>query len=484
MSSKDQRRPLPRSAPGQQGVSAAALLAFIEDADTGIRDLHSVMILRHGYVLAEGWWSPYGPRNPHMLFSLSKSFTSTAAGLLVAEGQLALDAPVISFFKDDLPAKVNEHLAAMRVRDLLTMTSGHTQDTLGTIFARQDGNWARGFLEQPVERKPGTHFVYNSGATYMVSAIVQKITGKKLLDYLQPRLFEPLGIEGATWESCPRGINTGGWGLSIKTEDIARFGQLYLQRGMWRGRRLLPESWVSAATARQVANGSAPESDWNQGYGYQFWRCRHGAYRGDGAFGQYCLVLPEQDMVVAITAGVGDMQAVLNVVWKHLLTATAPQPQPEDKALQQTLRRRLSQLALRPLQGQSASPRVASLSGRIYRLEPNDQKMEQVTFEFGEARSVLKIRTATGEHRIVCGRPGTWIRGTTRLEGDTARAVAASGAWTDENTYTAQLCFYETPFIQTMACRFEQDRVRIDSRANVSFGPRERPQLVGQAVHA
>ena len=137
----------------------------------------------------------------------------------------------------------------------------------------------------------------------MLSAIVQKATGKTVLDYLRPRLFEPLGIENPTWETSPQGISLGGYGLSIRTEDIARFGQLYLQKGKWQGKQLVPAAWVEAATARQTSNGSNPKSDWDQGYGYQFWRCRHGAYRGDGAFGQFCIVMPEQDAVVAITSG-------------------------------------------------------------------------------------------------------------------------------------------------------------------------------------
>ena len=175
----------------------------------------------------------------------------------------------------------------------------------------------------------------------MLSAIVQKVTGMTVLDYLRPRLFEPLGIEHPTWETSPQGISAGGFGLSIRTEDIARFGQLYLQRGKWQGKQLVPAAWVEAATARQTSNGSNPQSDWDQGYGYQFWRCRHGAYRGDGAFGQFCVVLPEQDAVIAITSGVKDMQAVLNLVWDKLLPAMKPSSLPaDDEAAEETRNRR------------------------------------------------------------------------------------------------------------------------------------------------
>ena len=234
------------------------------------------------------------PTSPHTLFSLSKSFTATAVGLAVAEGRLSVDDPVLGFFPDEAPAIISPHLAAMQVRHLLSMSTGHGEDTTAALRQAADGNWVRAFLERPVEHEPGTFFLYNSGATYMLSAIVQRLTGQTLLDYLQPRLFAPLGIERPTWESCPRGINAGGWGMSATTEDIARFGQLYLQQGRWEGRQLVPAAWVAAATSTQADNSSRTEPDWAQGYGYQFWRCRHGAYRGDGAFGQFCLVMPEQ----------------------------------------------------------------------------------------------------------------------------------------------------------------------------------------------
>ena len=226
----------------------------------------------------------------------------------------------------------------MRVRHLLSMSTGHDQDTTGRL--RAGGDWVRAFLALPVEHAPGTHFVYNSGATYLISAIVQKATGQTLLEFLGPRLFGPLGIAAPTWESSPQRINVGGWGLSLTTEDIARFGLLYLQDGEWNGVRLLPAGWVAEATSAQVPNGDDPNSDWAQGYGFQFWRCRHGAYRGDGAFGQFCIVLPEQEAVVAITAGSGDMGGILGLVWEHLLPALGPGVLPADPAAQDALRRR------------------------------------------------------------------------------------------------------------------------------------------------
>jgi CubicO group peptidase (beta-lactamase class C family) len=212
---------LPRSAPEAQGIPSSAIQAFVQAAE-GIQDLHSFMLLRHGAVVAEGWWYPYRAERPHMLFSLSKSFTSTAVGLAVAEGLLSVDDPVLKFFPQDAPRKVSPNLAAMQVRHLLSMVTGHDLDTTDRMIRKR--NPFKAFLALPVEHVPGTHFVYNSGASYMLAAIVQKLTGQTLVEYLTPRLFEPLGIEGAAWETHPNGVNFGGWGLNIKTEDIARFG--------------------------------------------------------------------------------------------------------------------------------------------------------------------------------------------------------------------------------------------------------------------
>ena len=364
---------LPRSQPEAQGVSSSAVLAFVEEAEKKIDSLHSFMLVRHGHVVAEGWWSPYAAESPHALYSLSKSFTSTAVGLAIAEGKLSLDDQVLKFFPEDAPKEPSNNLKAMRVSDLLRMSTGH-----GAEPARPPGEvWTKKFLAQPVPHKPGTHFLYNTSATYMLSAIVQKVTGATVLDYLRPRLFEPLGIEGPTWGTSPQGISLGGYGLSIRTEDIARFGQLYLQKGKWRGKQLVPEAWVEAATARQTSNGSNPKSDWDQGYGYQFWRCRHGAFRGDGAFGQFCIVLPEQDAVIAITSGVKDMQSVLDLVWDRLLPAIQTSPLADDPEAQ----------------------RRSRPSSRRYRCDLRTGKARTKTFQKSRARLMCSPATNVSSNR-------------------------------------------------------------------------------------
>ncbi len=335
---------LPRSTPEVQGVDSAVIRAFVEAADKQVNSMHSFMLIRHGHVVAEGWWKPEAAEKPHVMHSLSKSFTSTAIGLAVAEGKLNVDDPVLKFFPEQAPAEPSDKLKQMRVRDLLTMTTGHNEETK---LLTSTAPWVKTFLAHPVAHKPGTHFQYNTPGSFMLSAIVSKVTGQNVLEYLKPRLFEPLGIENPEWPVNPQGETFGGWGLKVRTEDIAKFGQLYLQKGKWNGKQLVPTAWVEQATAKQVSNGSDPARDWDQGYGFQFWRCRHNAYRGDGANGQFCIILPELDAVIAITANTKDMQAELNVVWDKLLPAFHAKKLPANQAEQAKLKDTLANLNAR-----------------------------------------------------------------------------------------------------------------------------------------
>lgn len=330
-----QAETLPRCTPESQGVSSEVVLDFIQTADRQVDSMHSFMLVRHGKVIAEAWWAPESAEQPHVLWSLSKSFTSTAVGMAVAEGKLSVDDHVLNFFPEDAPAKPSANLKMMRVRDLLTMACGH-QDPVN--LKDIDTTWVKAFLAHPVPHKPGTHFLYNTAGTYMLSAIIQKVTGQTVLEYLKPRLFNPLGIDNPRWDESPNGISLGGYGLFARTEDIAKFGQLYLQTGRWRGKQLLPTDWVEQATSKQVSNGSDPGRDWDQGYGFQFWRCRHGAYRGDGKDGQFCVVLPEQEAVIVMTAKSRNLQDQLNIVWDKLLTAFADKPLPENPDAQAKLK--------------------------------------------------------------------------------------------------------------------------------------------------
>ncbi len=470
---------LPRSSAEDQGISSAAILTFIDKAEHEIDALHSFILVRHGRVVAEGYWNPYNAQSPHELYSLSKSFTSTAVGMAIAEGRLSLDDEVLKFFPQDAPASPSENLKAMRVRDLLCMSTGQTEESP----TAPDKISPKAFLAQPVPFKPGTLFKYNTPATFMLSAIVQKVTGMTVLDYLKPRIFDPLGIENPTWQTNTQGISLGGYGLSIRTEDIASFGQLYLQKGNWQGKQLVPAAWVEAATARQTSNGSNPKSDWDQGYGYQFWRCRHGAYRGDGAFGQFCIVMPEQDAVIAITSGVKDLQKVLDVVWDTLLPAMKTGRLPANSEARGQLQKRLAGLALPTQQGSATSPLTAKIAGREFAFPANPLKVEGVSLEPDRDGTAMEfvVRMNGAEHRLTCGN-GKWDKGSFPSTQGSDEVVAASGAWQGEDTYAAKLCYYETPICLTIRLRFAADQVFLSAEPNVGFGGTKPPELVGR-VH-
>jgi CubicO group peptidase (beta-lactamase class C family) len=483
--------PLPRSTPEHEGIPSSAVLSFVQAADTSIDAMNSFMLVRHGRVVAEGWWGPYAPTTPHILYSLSKSFTSTAIGLAIAEGKLSVDDPVLKFFPDDAPSDPSANLKAMRVRDLLRMVAGN--QTEAALFGAVDSSmrgatWVKRFLAHPVPFKPGTHFLYNSPATYMLSAIVQKATGQTVNDYLTPRLYEPLGMAKPQWVSSPEGINAGAYGLSVRTEDIAKLGQLYLQKGVWKGKQIIPAAWVAEATARQTSNGSAPTSDWDQGYGYQFWQSRHG-FRGDGAFGQYMLILPQYDAVVAITSGVRDMQAVMNLVWDKLLPAMQPHAVAENAGAQRALKARLASLVVRVAPGKPTSPIASKVSGRWYQLPDNERGMRAVSLDFSTAPT-LRVRTATGESTTPIGlgvwaTSKGWTNGIDRMLSVTPPvAIGASGGWSTDSVFTVKLVAPETPFYSTMQFHFDGDRLVIDGENNVGFGDRKLPTLTGTPATA
>lgn len=319
---------LPRGKASEK-MSAAAkdYLDAIAKDSLGI---HSIMVVQHGKVVFEKWLGDGSPDSLHGLWSVSKTFTSTAVGFAADEGLLKLDDKVISFFSEFLPEEVSENLRSMTIKDLLTMTCGHEEEA---HWWENPDHWRALFLANPVPQIPGTYYKYNSLGSYMLSAIVQKVSGEKIVDYLRPRLFEPLVITKAEWEESTEGINKGGWGLSLKTEDLAKFGLFYLHKGLWNGRQLLSREWIEDATAFHTASahsGLRPEmvtaemregDDWTQGYGYQIRISRHNSYRADGAGGQFVLVIPDKDAVIVQTAWEPRVQLAIDQVWKYLYPA-------------------------------------------------------------------------------------------------------------------------------------------------------------------
>ncbi len=324
---------LPR-AEASAKMAKAADKYFAAVAKEG-QDLHSIMVVKDGNVVLEKWMSKGKENEPHILNSVSKTFTSMAVGLAISEGKLALDEKLVDIFPEHCPENPSEYLKEITVEHLLTMSCGHSTDPTHESWEVKDKSWIRFFMEHPVTHKPGTLFCYNSLGTYVLSAIVQKRTGEKVADYLYPRLFRPLGINNVSWLESHEGINTGGWGLFLKTEDLAKMGLMILQNGQFNGCQVVPAEWIESASSAQVPcvpagmnsddadklRKVAKTSDWLQGYGYQMWRCRYNAFRADGANGQYIIMIPDKNAVVVTTANIRDMQGEINLIWKYIYPA-------------------------------------------------------------------------------------------------------------------------------------------------------------------
>ncbi|MCK6080036.1 beta-lactamase family protein [Microbacterium sp. EYE_5] len=361
--------PLPRSAPSAQGVDAAGvdrLLDAVADADI---EMHSLMVLRHGHVVAEGWWAPFAADLKHLVYSLSKTFTSAAAGLAVAEGRFGLDDVVADHFPELIPSDLDEKYRRYLVRHALSMSSGHEQEALDRAAAASsdaDGDLLAGFFRVPPEREPGTIFAYNQPTIYGVGRLVAKTTGGTILDYLTPRLLEPLGIHEAQWMMLGD-VEMGFSGIHVFTESLAKTGQLVLDGGAWHGQQILDPAWVAAATSEQMQNdaahrapGGLEPTDWQQGYGFQYWMNRHG-FRGDGAYGQFIIVWPEEDAVIVTTAETIDMQALLSLITTHLRPAMTGSGTAEADA---ALAARLASLAL-PLPHDTGAPFAGTFAADV-----------------------------------------------------------------------------------------------------------------------
>ncbi len=463
---------LPRAASADAvGVPASSVLALLDGLEADGIELHSLMVVRQGQVAAEGWWSPYGPGRPHLLYSLSKSFASTAVGFAIAEGRFGLDDTIVSLLPGHVPDDIHPAVATLTVHHVLSMSTGHNADTLERAWTLEPHDLVKGFLRVPPQEPVGSRHVYNNTCTYVLAMLVQELTGEHLLDYLRPRLLDPLGIGPAHWDNDTHGNAVGFSGLHLTTEAVAAFGQLLLQRGSWQGTQLLPDGWVELATRKHIDTDLDPARsvDWRQGYGYQYWMARHG-FRGDGAFGQLCVVVPESDLVVATTACTEDLQGILTAVWDVLLPALdptdngLPHGMSEERQAQQELDRRLTSLALPVVGGETRG----TSSDDTFVMEHADG---EAPFPAGttvrvmaDGDSAWTVSIGMGERSMTfgCGHD-SWletvlapVRGVTDRDAgsdpDGGTAVLARGGWTTPDTFEADLVPIELPHRIRLSC--------------------------------
>jgi CubicO group peptidase (beta-lactamase class C family) len=491
---------LPRSIPEVEGVSSAGIIDFLNAIDTGRQEIHSFMFLRHGRVIAQGWWSPYGPDYRHVMFSASKTFTATGIGLAVTENRLKLTDKVVSFFPYSLPDSISNYMKELTVENLLTMSVGQDPASMG---GGSEEDWITEFIKNDPVHKPGTVFKYNNMATFMLSAIVQQVTGQTLFDYLKPRIFDPLSIRGIDWDKNPQGINLGMIGLRLRTEDMAKFGQLLLQNGKWNNKQLIPEAWIKQATSFKIesndpSNKSPKEAnDWAQGYCYQMWRGRNNSVRLDGMGGQFVILFPDKDAIVVLTANAINTQEELNLVHNYLIPAIkssqAIRPDPDTY---NELQKKQSALYLKPQVPQtSESVFPTKISGKEFILDDNDYQVQSVYFTFKNNECSFAIKR-NNQISVVKAGLGSWEMINSKMTSllvpqrvTASKSIDASYAvlkpsirvgscysWTDSGTLEITARFVEESLgPQTINCKFSE----VNGYIVVTIGPKSAPIITG-----
>lgn len=386
-----------RATPESQGISSDLFAALLRELDASKdTDMHHFMALRHGKVICECNFAPYPKGMWHITHSMCKSITGMAIGMLIEEGKLKLNENIYDIFSDHMNAFSKIFRPVITVENLLTMTSGVTFNESGIVSGN---DWLGSFLNASVNGKPGTEFQYNSLNTYVLSAIVTKRTGETLTEYLTPRLFGPLGITKYYWETCPKGITKGGWGLFLCAEDMAKLGQLYLQRGKWNGQQLVSEYWIEISTARHLKT----QND-TYGYGYQLWmEQRPGSFEYNGMLGQNVIIYPDMDMVLVTNAGNKEMFQdciMLNIIRKYFPVNYHPADVLPESPLSYGLLKRLCG----ELENGENNNRSTSLRGRWKRNVVSGRKHSDKKYSYRISAAVDRPSDHHSFMRAVSGR--------------------------------------------------------------------------------
>jgi len=460
---------LRRTLPSRKGVDAAHLVRFLDDVAANGLELHGLMLWRGDAVVAEGWRWPYRPDQPRIMHSVAKSFTACAIGMLVDEGKLNVSDRVVSFFPEHRSTAIDPAHAAMTIEDLLTMRTGHGEEVSGAVWRGISTSWIDEFFNIPIVHKPGTTYVYTSAASYMLSAIVSRVTGQRIHDYLKPRLFEPLGIEGEQWDIGPDDINPGGNGVTCKLSDVLKLGVLHVRRGVWEGRRILSEQWVSTATRPHA-----------ESYGYH-WVAWPDRFMAVGKFVQMVLAFPQDDAVLAIAGAMEGSQSILPLIERHVPDALAG---PGSATAEQRLAQRFAACREPPTLPSHVQGRDEILGARQWQVEPNPLGVSRLEFDFSGSGCVFSLTDENGRHQIAMTRDG-WFKSATGMPGrslhhgyDLAQTPVIAGfRWVAADTLEMTWHFVETAFRDTVTVTVRADRLTMDRRVNINSGAREWPTL-------
>ncbi|MEK8211354.1 serine hydrolase domain-containing protein [Paenibacillus sp. FSL L8-0463] len=470
---------LSRGIPDHHGISSRNLLDFFTEIEQRELEVNQFMLLRNGVVTAEFSRTPYRPDCPQLLYSLSKSVTSTAIGIACDEGLMELEAPVISFFPDKLPQRISANLAKMTVHHLLSMNAGHHDNIYGAVAREQD--FVRAFLAQDVPHEPGSYYVYSTHSTYMLSAIMEQVAGQGMVDFLMPRLFEPLGIPRPSWETCPLGITAGGMGLSLSIESIAKFGQLLLNKGLYAGKRIVSQRYIELATMEQSDNrrlARADRVDSAQGYGYQFHLCRRRAYRGDGSFGQLCFVAPEQQIVIAATSAFENMtklQRLLDLIYDYIIDRLDQggvkriSIHSEDTLM---LQRRLAAMAYPVPAFKPIPENIPNLVNRCYLINENPHGLQKIIFEWKDEQLELHMFYGDERDNVILFHFSKPLHGADVFPKDLSQErqeVVTYALWENARKLQLILFYIETPYVVTYTIAFHDNKIDFAFNINVSL---------------
>lgn len=465
--------------------------AFFHAVSLSNIELHDFMLLRDSYVCCEATWVPYRKEDLHMLFSLSKAFTAIGIGFAVQEGLLTIDTPVYSIFREEMEqggyaASIHSSAREITIEHLLTMSTGQEEEP-PILNYEFDGNWIAKFLQITPLHKPGTAFFYDTTATYVLSAILTKITGVTLAEYLKPRFFTPLNITSYAWDQSPEGNSLGGIGLNLSIESIAKLGIFLLHEGKWQGKQLLNADWIRRMTSNLVCSAGGDvydnQNNWSCGYGYQIWQCTpDSVYRGDGAYGQFVIVAPKENVIIATLSGTADMSGLLDAIWKYLLPACLPI---NPAQLKEAPSEKRSFTIPFPL-GTNDLPKDLLAT---YSLTENKEGLEKINFDIS-SENVLSITCIFKNNQSRCLTFGykTWqdnrIPEVTHDKYYTCsdiRTSQTSGSWAwSDNTLLLKLCYLNGPLGIDAQCTFTKNSLQITAQKNRSMSVKTTYKFIGR----
>lgn len=495
------RKEFMRVTPESVGIDSGDIEWLLDQLESGFTEPHGLMIMRHGKICAEGWWNPYAPGIRHGLQSHSKTYAATAIGIAYTEGIVKLDERIIDIFPEYAPEQPSENLKRLTVHDVLCMGCGMDEMPMATE------HWIRDFLHTPVNHTPGTTYMYNSVGSSILSAIIVKKTGMSMHEYLKPRLYDKIGIfsDNHRWMKMPDGCEVGGGGLFATTEDNLRLMKLYADGGVWEGERILDDEYVKRATTLQnesatEAKNNPPAKDNFVGYGYQIWMCRpNGVYRADGAMGQFTIVVPDKDMIIAITenaSGAHWAQTTLDVMWEFLERIENHPAKEENTEKSECLKNRMGRLALPNPKCAPYSPIAANIEGRQWRVIDGDFYMEDVgvaqhmsgcelpqpidvfCFHFTSDEIVMDWENSEEKERLVIATDGSRRHNT--LPGRLISQVLLSGAWISENKLEVKARYIETCKEETLLFTFEEKKLKI-TNSTMEFGMQKEIEIFAEA---